>query len=147
MNKDLKLTGTQYNIVLSIFFVPYILFEIPANAMLHRYFKNRPSWWIGGLATLWGICMTLHGVAQNYGGLVACRIALGICEAGFFPGAVLICSSWYPRNMLQIRIALFYTASALAGAFSGLLAFAIAKLDGAGGIAGWRYIFIIGECW
>jgi hypothetical protein len=47
--------------------------------------------------------------------------------------------------MLQTRIALFYTSSATAGAFSGLLAFAIAKMDGIGGIAGWRYIFMLGE--
>lgn len=48
--------------------------------------------------------------------------------------------------MLQVRIALFYTASALAGAFSGLLAFALAKMDGIGGLEGWRFIFLIGEC-
>ena len=67
----------------------------------------------------------------------------GIPEAGFFPGAILMASYWYPRYMLQTRIALFYTSSATAGAFSGFLAFAIAKMDGLGGIAGWRYIFLI----
>jgi sugar phosphate permease len=61
---------------------------------------------------------------------------LGVAEAGFFPGAVLIISKWYVKNETQTRIALFYTASALAGAFSGVLAFGIAKMDGVGGQEG-----------
>lgn len=68
---------------------------------------------------------------------------LGVAEAGFFPGAVLIVSKWYIKNETQTRIALFYTASALAGAFSGLLAFGIAKMDGVGNYEGWRWIFIL----
>lgn len=64
-------------------------------------------------------------------------------QAGFFPGAVYLISAWYPQRQLQTRIALFYCASALSGAFSGLLAFAIAKMDGIGGRPGWAWIFII----
>jgi MFS family permease len=87
LDKDLKLTGYQYNIALSIFFVPYILFEIPSNLLLKKF--NRPSHYLGMLITTWGIVMTLTGVVQNYGGLVACRFLLGVAEAGFFPGAVV----------------------------------------------------------
>lgn len=143
LTEDLKLSGQQYNTCQSIFFVTYILFEIPCNMVLQKYFKNRPSWWIALLTVLWGLCMTLHGVVNNYGGMIAVRLALGIPESGFFPGAVAIVSGWYPRHMLNSRIAIFYTASALAGAFSGLLAFAIAKLGGVGGIAPWRWIFLL----
>lgn len=50
---------------------------------------------------------------------------------------------WYCRHELQIRQALFFSAASAAGAFSGLLAFAIAKMDGVGGLAGWRWIFIL----
>lgn len=64
-------------------------------------------------------------------------------RAGFFPGAVWIITQWYLPNETQTRLALFYTASALSGAFSGLLAFGLAKMDGVGGYAGWRWIFII----
>ncbi|KAL1408341.1 hypothetical protein Q8F55_005149 [Vanrija albida] len=143
MPKYLHLSDQQYNIVLSIFFVPYIIFEVPANAILHRYFSQRPSLWIGGLTIVWGLVMTCHGFVKNFSQLMVVRVLLGVTEAGFFPGAVLICSTWYPRHMLQVRIAIFYTASALAGAFSGLLAFALAKMDGLGGYKGWSWIFII----
>lgn len=79
-----------------------MLLEVPANSIMERYFRYRPSWWIGGLTVLWGklsnmhlgrslswkkgTCMTLHGVVHNYSGLLAVRLALGIPEAGFFPG-------------------------------------------------------------
>jgi MFS family permease len=140
MDKDLGLVGNQYNIASTVFFVPYIIFEIPSNMVLK---KVRPSIWLSFLVLSWGIVMTCMGVVTNFKGLVACRVILGLCEAGFFPGAVFIITSWYKRSEVQQRLALFYTASAFSGAFSGLLAFAIANLDGARGIRGWRWIFLI----
>lgn len=87
--------------------------------------------------------MTLTGIVHNYGGLLAIRFLLGIFEAGFLPGAILIISKWYLPNETQTRIAILYTSAATGGAFSGLLAFAIAKMDGVAGLEGWRWIFII----
>jgi MFS family permease len=140
MDKDLGLVGNQYNIASTIFFVPYIIFEIPSNIILK---KVRPSIWLSFLVISWGIVMTCMGIVKNFEGLVATRVVLGIFEAGFFPGAVFIVSSWYPRHELQQRLAVFYTASAFSGALSGLLAYGIARMDGARGIAGWRWIFLI----
>ncbi|BCS22289.1 uncharacterized protein APUU_30514S [Aspergillus puulaauensis] len=140
MDKDLGLVGNQYNIASTIFFVPYIIFEVPSNIVLK---KVRPSIWLSFLIIAWGIVMTCMGVVKNFDGLIACRVVLGVFEAGFFPGAVYIVSTWYPRHELQQRLALFYTASAFSGALSGLLAFGIARMDGARGIDGWRWIFLI----
>ncbi|KAJ5153856.1 uncharacterized protein N7500_009295 [Penicillium coprophilum] len=64
-------------------------------------------------------------------------------EAGFFPAAVWLISRWYLQHETQTRLALFYTASSLSGAFSGLLAYGLTKMDGVGGYSGWRWIFII----
>ncbi|KAH8889037.1 MFS general substrate transporter [Thozetella sp. PMI_491] len=140
MDKDLGLVGNQYNIASTIFFVPYIIFEIPSNIVLK---KVRPSIWLSILIISWGIVMTCMGVVQNYNGMVACRIFLGLCEAGFFPGAVFIVTSWYPRHQVQERLAIFYTASAFSGALSGLLAYGISAMNGLRGLAGWRWIFLI----
>ncbi|KXJ86564.1 major facilitator superfamily domain-containing protein [Microdochium bolleyi] len=140
MDKDLGLVDNQYNIASTIFFVPYIIFEIPSNVVLK---KVRPSIWLSFLVLTWGIVMTCMGTVRNFDQLIACRVLLGIFEAGFFPGAVYIISTWYPRHELQQRLALFYTASAFSGALSGLLAYGIARMDGMRGIAGWRWIFII----
>ncbi|KAH6679902.1 major facilitator superfamily domain-containing protein [Plectosphaerella plurivora] len=141
MSETLGLTGTQYNIALSIFFIPYVLLEVPSNYVLNKF--KKPSLYIGTIIMAWGTMTTLLGTVKNFGGLVAVRFMLGVAEAGFFPGAVLIISKWYVKNETQTRIALFYTASALAGAFSGLLAFGIAKMDGVGNYEGWRWIFIL----
>ncbi|KAK1992160.1 MFS general substrate transporter [Colletotrichum falcatum] len=140
MDKDLGLVGNQYNIASTIFFVPYIIFEIPSNIVLK---KVRPSLWLSFLVLSWGTVMTLMGVVKDFKGMVICRVFLGLCEAGFFPGAVYIVTTWYPRHELQQRLAIFYTASAFSGALSGLLAFGIARMDGIGGIEGWRYIFFL----
>ncbi|KEY74775.1 hypothetical protein S7711_06673 [Stachybotrys chartarum IBT 7711] len=141
MTTDLNLVGIQYNIVVAIFFIPFIICEVPSNMILHKF--KRPSWYIGGIVFAWGTIMTLTGIVQNYGGLLAIRFLLGIFEAGFLPGAILIISQWYLPNETQVRIAILYTSAATGGAFSGLLAFAIAKMDGVAGLEGWRWIFIL----
>ncbi|KAK5951825.1 hypothetical protein OHC33_007117 [Knufia fluminis] len=141
MIDDLNMTGVQYNIVLSIFFIPYVLFEIPSNIIL-KWFK-RPSYYLGILVVSWGTVMTCTGLVRNFGGLMGTRILLGIFEAGFFPGAIYLCSYWYMPKYLATRISYFYCASALSGAFSGLLAAGIAQMDGVGGYEGWRWIFLL----
>lgn len=86
----------------------------------------------------------LQGAAQNYGQMVAMRFLLGVFEAGFAPGCAFYLSSWYKKYELASRFAWLYTSVALAGAFSGLLAGVITEyLDGAGGIRGWRWLFIL----
>ncbi|KAM5369030.1 hypothetical protein ACJZ2D_009233 [Fusarium nematophilum] len=141
MVEDLGMTGVQYNTVLSIFFIPYVLLEVPSNILLKKF--KRPSMYLGILTLCWGIIMTCTGLVQNFGGLMTTRVLLGIFEAGFFPGAIYLCSYWYMPKDLSARISYFYCASALSGAFSGLLAAGIAEMDGVGGYAGWRWIFLL----
>ncbi|WEW59344.1 hypothetical protein PRK78_004814 [Emydomyces testavorans] len=119
MEKDLNLQGSQYNVALTLFFVPYGLFEVPSNIILKIL---RPSVWIAIMMFCWGTVMTLMGVISNYQGLLATRWFLGVTER---------------------RMAVFYAAASLSGAFSGLLAFAIEKMNGVGNYAGWRWIFIL----
>ncbi|GME44343.1 D-galactonate transporter [Neofusicoccum parvum] len=138
---SLNMSGTQYNIALSIFFIPYVLAEVPSNMILERF--TRPSIYLGTIVLSWGIIMTCTGIVQNFAGLTIIRFLLGLFEAGFFPGAILLISKWYLPGETQTRIALLYSSAASGGAFSGLLAFGLAKMDGIGGLDGWRWIFII----
>ena len=87
--------------------------------------------------------ITLQGIVKNYDHLIITRVLLGVTEAGFFPAATYLLTTWYCRWELQTRMAIFYSAASLAGSFSGLLAFALQNLDGVGGLSGWRWIFII----
>ncbi|OGE50220.1 hypothetical protein PENARI_c018G00842 [Penicillium arizonense] len=91
----------------------------------------------------WGLVMTLTGIVQNYSGLLAARFFLGVTEAGLFPGLAFYVSLWYPRKNSQFRLALIFASASMAGAFSGLLAYLISKMDGVGGLEGWRWIFIL----
>ncbi|KAK9783975.1 putative Major facilitator superfamily domain-containing protein [Seiridium cardinale] len=141
MVTDLGMSGVQYNTILAIFFVPYVLLEVPSNILLKKF--KRPSIYLGIITTGWGIIMACTGLVQNFGGLMVTRILLGIFEAGFFPAAIYLCSYWYMPKDLAVRISYFYCASALSGAFSGLLAAGIAEMDGVGGYEGWRWIFIL----
>jgi MFS family permease len=87
--------------------------------------------------------MTLQGIVQNYHGLLVTRIMLGLTESGFFPAATYLLTTWYCRFEVQTRLSVFFSAASMAGAFSGLLAFAIQNMDGVGGLGGWRWIFIL----
>ena len=79
LEKDLKLTGDQYNIALMIFFFPYALFEVPSNVLLKRL---RPSIWFPIITILVGICMMSQGLVHSYPGLLLARFFLGVTEAG-----------------------------------------------------------------
>ena len=87
--------------------------------------------------------MICQGIVQNLGGLVTTRALLGLFEAGFFPASTYLLGEWYCRFELQLRLAVFFGAASLAGAFSGLLAAGLQLMDGVGGLAGWRWIFIM----
>ncbi len=81
--ESLKLTSAQYNACLSVFFATYVIFEIPSNLIIKRL---RPSRWIPMIMITWGIIMTLMGLVNSYGSLLACRLLLGAAESGLFPG-------------------------------------------------------------
>ncbi|KIV81005.1 hypothetical protein PV11_08459 [Exophiala sideris] len=140
MAKDLHLTGTQYNIALTLFFIPYAIFEVPSNIVLKLL---RPSIWIAILVVLWGTCCACTGVVTSYHSLLVVRILLGLCEAGFFPAATFLVIEWYCRFEVQTRLSVFFSAASMAGAFSGLLAYAIQHMDGLGNLAGWQWILIL----
>ena len=138
--EDLKLKSNQYNTALTIFFVPYILFEIPSNIVLKRL---RPHVWLSICMFTFGLVTALQGLVQSYGGLLATRFFLGLAEAGMFPGSFYLISMWYKRHEAQKRYSFFFGSTSLAGAFGGLLASAIGKMDHLGGYRAWRWIFIL----
>ena len=74
----------------------------------------------------WGLVMTLMGIVKDYHGLLIARFFLGVAEAGLYPGVAYYITMWYCRSEAQFRQAMFFSAASVAGAFSGLLAFAIA---------------------
>ncbi|KAI9658303.1 MAG: hypothetical protein M1821_002436 [Bathelium mastoideum] len=140
LTTDLHMTGNQYLTSLTLFFVGYVLFEVPWNVVLKR---TTPKIWLPTVTLVWGIIATLMGVSQNLAGFFVVRFFLGATEGGLFPGVVYYLSMWYKRNERQFRVSLFFSAASLAGAFGGILAYGIGFMNGVGGQKGWRWIFII----
>lgn len=105
--------------------------------------KTRPSLWLTIIMMAWGVTMTLMGLVTSYAGLLACRMALGIAEGGLFPGVTFYITMWYRRHECGLRMAIFFSAATLAGAFGGLLARGITEMNGVGGKPGWAWIFIL----
>ncbi|KAJ9602393.1 hypothetical protein H2200_013248 [Cladophialophora chaetospira] len=133
--------GTEFNTAISILFVGYIIMQLPSNLLLSRL---RPSLYLGSVMVIWGAVCTCTAAVQNFAGLLVVRILLGVTEAPFFPGAIFLMSSWYTRRELTKRIAWFYSGVAVANGFSGLVSAGIlANMEGAAGIAGWRWVFIV----
>jgi len=89
---------------------------------------------------LFGFTTAMQGITKSFGGLVACRFFLGLFETGMFPGCFYLIGMWYRRDEAQKRYSFFFSSTTLAGAFGGLLAAAIGKMDGVSGYSGWRWV-------
>ncbi|CAK7201568.1 hypothetical protein SEUCBS139899_004274 [Sporothrix eucalyptigena] len=140
LEADLGLKGVEYNVVLSLTFVGYILMQVPSNMLLSLL---RPSWYLSLCMIAWGIVSGCTGAVQNFGGLLACRFFLGIAEAPFFVGVAFLFSGWYTRRELGLRLGIFFCAAMLSGAFGGLFAAGIAAAFAHNKIHSWRWLFII----
>lgn len=138
LESDLGLSSIQYQTAVSLLFATYIISEVPSNWIVKHYV--RPSRWISFITTSWGIIATLTGICQSYGGLIACRLLLGLVEGGLFPALTIYLTFFYTKRELALRIGYLFVSSAIAGAFGGLLAFAIGYMDGVAGLRGWRWI-------
>lgn len=121
------------------FFVTYVVFEVPSNLILA---KTRPSIFLATIMTLWGVVTCCMAKVETYGQLVALRVIVGVLEAGFAPGVLLILSSWYKKAEQSKRFGVYISAAVLSGAFGGLIAGAITdNLEGRYGIRGWRWLY------
>ncbi|BCS03062.1 uncharacterized protein AKAW2_61326A [Aspergillus luchuensis] len=141
LKSDLNIeSGTKYNTALTIFFVPYIIFEIPSNVLMK---KLKPHTWLSLCMFGFGLVMVCQGLVQNWGGLMTTRWFLGMFETGLFPGCFYLLGMWYKRSEAQKRFSFFFSSTTLAGAFGGLLAYGLGQMDGLRGYSGWRWVFII----
>ncbi|KAJ7091244.1 major facilitator superfamily domain-containing protein [Mycena epipterygia] len=140
MGVDLNLTvSNRYSTVSCLYFVPYILFQLPSNICL-RFFGVRS--WLTICVLGWGAVQLGMGFVKTWGQLALCRVLLGLFEAGFFPALVFVITTWYKRHEVQKRLALFYLSSIVIGGFSGIIGYGITFLKGKGGLDSWNWIFI-----
>ena len=141
MIKDLPIEKWQIDLGYGLFYVGYLLFEVPSNLLLRRVGARH---WIARIMMTWGLvgCLTLAVTGPWSFYLV--RILLGVAEAGFFPGIVLYLTYWFPARDRARVMALFMSGNAIAGIVGNPLNGAIMEhLNGAAGLAGWQWLFLI----
>ncbi|CAG8273030.1 unnamed protein product, partial [Penicillium nalgiovense] len=116
-----------------------ILLEIPSNVILH---KVGPRQWLSAQVCVFGIVGCLQVFVRNKSGFLLTRTFLGLAEAGYIPGAMYTLSTWYTKQELTKRIAIFFFGMFGGTAISPLLGAALLKLDGKCGLFGWQWIFL-----
>lgn len=142
LDVDLGITGERWNLMLSIFYIPFVLFAFPISLIIKRFNAANV---IPMLMFTFG-CITLLSVsAFNFGSLMAARWFLGIMEAGFFSGIIYYQSTFYRRGELARRLAIFYSAANIANAFSGLLSYGVFQIKNSK-LHGWQILFLIEGC-
>ena len=140
MDFDIGMVGYDYNMILSAFFVGYIVFELPAVACCKWI---GPGWFLPTTSLMFGATSIATAFITTVPQAAAVRFLLGIFEAGMLPGSAYYLSRWYRRSELTFRISLYIVMSPLAGAFGGLLAGAILGLPRIGTVTSWRMIFLV----
>ncbi|KAG6355294.1 hypothetical protein INS49_003255 [Diaporthe citri] len=140
LTQDLGIaTGTKFNIALLVFYIPYILVDVPSNWIIKRI---RAGIYLPALITAWGLVSTFLGFTKSFGGLVAARFFLGAFEGGLLGGIIVYLAMFYRRHEMLWRMGMFYCAAPLSGAFGGLLATGLATIR-YNGYNRWPWIFFI----
>jgi sugar phosphate permease len=140
MNRALGFSATTYGFGAGVFFLSYVLFEIPSNVILARIGARV---WIARIMISWGIVSSAMMFVASARGFYVLRFLLGLAEAGFFPGIIFYLTRWFPRRERARTIAAFMTATLIAGVVGGPVSGALLAMDGAAGLAGWQWLFLV----
>ncbi|HET7117006.1 MAG TPA: MFS transporter [Hanamia sp.] len=140
MNADLGLTAQMYGLGAGLFYVTYVIFEIPSNVILTRVGARR---WIARIMVTWGMVAMGMAFIKTPGQLYGMRLLLGTAEAGFTPGIIYYLSQWFPSSNRAKAMSYFYIAAALASVIGLPLSGALLELHGFMGFSGWRWLYLI----
>ncbi|KAL0093583.1 major facilitator superfamily domain-containing protein [Phycomyces blakesleeanus] len=140
MAQTVGLDSSQNNIGLGLFYVAYIIFEVPSNLIMTHV---NPAFWIARIMITWSIVTGCLAAITKPWHFYLLRFLLGVFEAGFWPGITYYTTLWYRPNEISSRIGVTYLAGPASGAFGGLISAAIQLIDTKGGLYGWQWLFII----
>src|SRR6266403_2148563 len=140
MNRELGLSESAFGLGAGLFFLGYSIFEVPSNLILERVGARL---WIARIMISWGIAAIAMSSVRGAASFFALRFVLGMAEAGFFPGVILYLTYWFPSREQARSVALFMTATALAGVVAGPVSVAILGMHGFARLSGWQWLFIL----
>ncbi|KAI8139421.1 major facilitator superfamily domain-containing protein [Fennellomyces sp. T-0311] len=141
MKDDLGLDSEVYNWSVTMFFIGYVILQIPSNMVIS---KVLPRWFLPSIVVLWGAIVCFMSLIKTYQALWGLRFVMGLTEAAFYPGMIFLLGSWYTKEELGKRLMFFTTGNQVSGAFGGLIAGGIADtMHGAAGLPAWKWLFIV----
>jgi MFS family permease len=140
MNDDLGISPAVFGLAAGVFFIPYVLLEIPSNLALARFGARV---WLARIMLTWGVFSALHAIVWDGTSFLVLRALLGAAEAGFFPGVIFLLTQWFPRQYRGRMMAIFTTGIPIALVIGTPLSGLLLNLEGALGLAGWQWLFII----
>ncbi|KAJ3340593.1 hypothetical protein HDU93_006708 [Gonapodya sp. JEL0774] len=136
MERELGMVGYDYQLSVSLFYITYVIFEVPSNMLLKKF---TPRLWFTRIMITWGICSGCQGACNSLAGIIVCRLLIGAAEASLLPGLIFWIAFWYKPFEIATRTALIHCNISIAGAFTGLLAYGIGNLHEVGGLSAWRW--------
>ena len=138
--EDINIDQSTVNLGNQIMFLGVIIFEIPFNMLLQRV---GPRKWIAAQVLVFGLTATMQIFIRDRSGFLIMRAALGLAEASYIPSSIYTLSTWYRKRELGTRVAVFFFGMFGGNALSPILASGVLQLDGARGIAGWQWLFLL----
>jgi MFS transporter, ACS family, tartrate transporter len=140
MNDDLGFGDAVYALGAGIFFIGYFLFEVPSNLILAKVGARR---WIARIMITWGLLSAGTAFVTGPASFIWLRFALGVAEAGFFPGILLYLTYWFPAAERARVVGLFMIAIPISGLIGSPLSSELLGLDGWHGLHGWQWLLIL----
>lgn len=140
MTTALQITEAAFGFAAGIFFIGYLLFEVPSNLLLERFGARK---WIARIMVSWGLVAALTAFVQDATQFAIARFVLGIAEAGFFPGVLLYLTLWFPRQYRTQVLAVFVLSNPIANAVAAPLSGWMLELHGMWGLDGWQLVFLL----
>jgi ACS family tartrate transporter-like MFS transporter len=140
MNRDLSFSATVYGFGAGLFFLSYAACEVPSNLLLYRFGARR---WLARIMLTWGLVAMAMAFVRTPTEFYIGRFALGVAEAGFFPGVIFYVSQWFPPELRARSISRFYVAWPLSVVVMGVLAGGLMGLDGHLAMKGWQWLFVV----
>ena len=140
MNHDLKIGDGLFGLAAGMFFLGYLIFQVPSNLMLLRVGARR---WIMILMIAWGIVSVATAFVSGSTSYIALRFLLGSAEAGFYPGVILYLTFWLPPSVRSSVMAMFVTAIPLSNLLGAPISTQILLLDHALRLEGWQWLFLV----
>jgi MFS family permease len=140
MNRDLGFSQTEFGLGAAILFLGYTVFEIPSNLALYRFGARR---WIARVMITWGLVSVATAWVYDVNSYYWARFALGVAEAGFFPGVAYYFAAWFPTQYRARMLAWFLVAIPLSSVIGGPISGMLLEMNGAFGLLGWQWLFIV----